>query len=343
MSAGSAVAALPRLLRGSACDQQAMTDEQLLSRFFQSRDDSAFVVLVRRYGPLVYGVCWRVLRDVHDAEDAFQATFLVLVRKGRTICNPGRLGSWLYGVAYRTARKAKAKAARRTQLENKAHAMQPTSSLDAMTYQELSQILEEEIARLPDKYSSVLVLCYLEGKSTAQAASLLGWPEGSMSRRLSRARELLRSRLTRRGLTLSAMLMSAVFARSAAGQYSPLLLESTARAAGLAVRGVAIDEVVAPGAAALVRDVVQELPAARRVALSAAAAVLAVLLAVAVTVQHWDRYCSGFVPFGDGAAEEDSLVAGAIACGAAPSAADGHQPPAAAGGNARAPANSTAE
>jgi RNA polymerase sigma factor (sigma-70 family) len=286
MSAGSAAVALPRLVRPKACDLQAMSDEQLLARFFQSRDDSAFVVLLRRYGPLVYGVCRRVLRDANDAEDAFQATFLVLVRKGQTICNPSRLGSWLYGVAYRTARKAKAQAARRCRLETEAVAMQPTNELDSMTYQEMSEILEEEIGRLPDKYSSVLVLCYLEGKTNAQAAALLGWREGSLSRRLSRAREILRSRLTRRGLTLSAMLMAAVFARPAAANHSPLLAETTARAAGLLVRGVAMDEVVAPGTAALVRDVVRDMPAAGRVVISAIVAIAAVFLALAVVVRQ---------------------------------------------------------
>lgn len=313
MSIGSAALALSRFARPSACDLQAMSDAELLERFFQSREDSAFAVLVRRHGPQVYSICRRVLRDANDAEDAFQATFLVLVRKGRTLSDPSRLGNWLYGVAYRTARKARARAIQRSQVEKKASPALSTVELGGMTYQELSDLLDEEISQLPEKYASPLVLCYLEGKTNAQAASQLGWPEGSVSRRLARGRELLRARLKRRGLTLSVMLMACVFSRRARAHLSPPLVESTARAAGLVAQGIAIEEVVAPATAELVREVVQGMPSASRLALSALLAVAAVALAVTVMARQW-----GVPAYGSESARNGGVQAAdaAASCGA---------------------------
>jgi RNA polymerase sigma factor (sigma-70 family) len=196
----------------------ALSDEQLLSRFFERHEDAAFAAILERHGPLVYGVCRRVLSDANDAEDAFQATFLVLVRKGGGLREPGRLASWLFGVAQRTARKVRAQAALRVRSERQASEMQTTqmpsrSASSDMTLDELRGVLEDEIGKMPNKYSLPLVLCYLEGKTNAEAAAQLGWPEGSMSRRLARARDLLRSRLARRGLALSAALVVSAFAK----------------------------------------------------------------------------------------------------------------------------------
>src|SRR6188768_3715731 len=182
-------------------DIRPLGDDQLLFRFFNDRNDAAFAAIVERHGPLVYGVCRRVLCDANDVDDAFQATFLVLVRKGGSLRDPSRLASWLYGVAQRIARKVRAKAALRTRSERQVTEM-PTSTASDMTLDELRSVLDEEISQLPQKYALPLVLCYLEGKTNAEAAAQLGWPEGSMSRRLSRARELLRSRLARRGLAM---------------------------------------------------------------------------------------------------------------------------------------------
>src|SRR4029453_5943018 len=134
--------------------------------------------------------------------------------------------NWLYGVAYRTARKLRAKAAQRTKSERQAGEMPTKSDFHEMKYDELQAILDEEISQLPEKYSLPLVLCYLEGKTNAQAAAQLGWPEGSMSRRLSRARELLRSRLAKRGLAMSVALIAAVFAKPSSSAVSPALLVS---------------------------------------------------------------------------------------------------------------------
>ncbi len=283
MTSGPAVASLPR----GACrpnDLSALKDDQLLSRFFLEREDAAFGVLVERHGPLVYGVCRRILLNSNDAEDAFQATFLVLVRKGGTLRDPGRLASWLYGVAIRTARKLKAKAALRTRSERQASEMPTKSDVSGMTLEELQAVLDQEISQLPEKYSLPLVLCYLEGKTNAQAAAQLGWPEGSISRRLSRARELLRSRLARRGLALSAALITAVFARPAVAAVSHELLASTTRAATLAASGVSLDEIVSPATAKVVNDVVAGMSAASKFAVPSAVALASVLLVIATAV-----------------------------------------------------------
>jgi RNA polymerase sigma factor (sigma-70 family) len=282
-----AVANSPRGARQK--DLAGLRDDQLLACFFKERDDAAFAALVDRYGPLVYGVCRRILNNSNDADDAFQATFLVLVRKGATLREPGKLASWLYGVAYRTARKLKAKAALRTKSERQASEM-PTKSDPAkkdhsdMTYEELQAVLDEEISQLPEKYALPLVLCYLEGKTNAQAAKQLGWPEGSISRRLSRARELLRSRLARRGLALSVALITAVFARPAVASVSRELLAATTRAATLAAEGVSLDELVSPATAKVINDVVAGMSAASKFTIPTILAVASLLLVITTAI-----------------------------------------------------------
>lgn len=261
-----------------------LADGPLLARFFEAHEDAAFSVLTERYGSLVYGVCRRILADANDAEDAFQATFLVLVRKGGSLRDPGRLASWLYGVAYRTARKAKAKAALRTRSERQAGEMPTRSAGSDMTFNELHAVLDEEIAQLPEKYALPLVLCYLEGKTNAEAAQQLGWPEGSISRRLSRARELLRSRLARRGLALSAALITAVFARPASAAVPGELLLATTRAATLVADGINPADVVSPAAAKLVIEVLSGMSSARRFAIPSMLALAALVLLTASAV-----------------------------------------------------------
>jgi RNA polymerase sigma factor (sigma-70 family) len=176
----------------------ARTDRELLDSFVQRRDDAAFAALVRRHGPMVLSVCRRVLRQAEDTEDAFQATFLVLAKKADRLKRPDLLANWLYGVAYRTAQHARERAARRQQREREAATM-PASRTDLeSSLNELGRMLDEEMHRLPEKYRLPLVLCYLEGKTNKEAARVLGWPTGSMSHRLERARELLRDRLCAR-------------------------------------------------------------------------------------------------------------------------------------------------
>src|SRR5688500_10952038 len=136
MFPGPAVAVPPRNNSTEPSELRGLKDDELLARFFQGREDAAFATLVERYGPLVFGVCRRILSDPNDADDAFQATFLVLVRKGGTLRDPGKLANWLYGVAYRTARKVKAKAALRTKSERQAVEMPSKSDFHDMTYDE---------------------------------------------------------------------------------------------------------------------------------------------------------------------------------------------------------------
>jgi RNA polymerase sigma factor (sigma-70 family) len=186
------------------------TDRQLLRRFVRERDEVAFAVLVKRYGPMVLGVCRRVLAHTEEAEDAFQATFLVLVRRAASITQPELLGNWLYGVAYRIARKARAQTARRAQQERPAPAMTMTDPLMETAWRELHATLDEELQQLPPKYRAPLVLCYLEGLSNKEAARRLGWPIGSISYRLARGRELLRGRLQSRHPNVPPALMAAL-------------------------------------------------------------------------------------------------------------------------------------
>jgi RNA polymerase sigma factor (sigma-70 family) len=181
-----------------------LSDAQLLERFARWRDEAAFEALVRRHGPLVLGVCQRILRNLQDAEDAFQATFLILVNKAGSIGRPELLANWLYGVASRTALKYRARAAHRRACERQAIPMpQPDPHLQ-FAWEELRSVLDEELRHLPEKYRAPLVLCYLEGKTNEEAARILGWPSGSMSSRLARGRELLRERLNGRDRALPA-------------------------------------------------------------------------------------------------------------------------------------------
>ncbi|HJT76585.1 MAG TPA: RNA polymerase sigma factor, partial [Gemmataceae bacterium] len=156
-------------------------DAQLLESFLARRDEAAFEALLRRHGPMVLGVCHRVLRNRDDAEDAFQATFLVLARKAGAIRSRQLLGSWLYGVAYRTALKARAMTAKRRTKEREAGQMtRPGAPADGVP-EELLAALDRELHRLPNKYRAPVVLCELEGKARKEAARLLGLPEGTLS------------------------------------------------------------------------------------------------------------------------------------------------------------------
>jgi RNA polymerase sigma factor (sigma-70 family) len=181
-------------------------DRRLLHQFALERDEAAFAALVRRHGPMVFSVCRRHLGNLHDAEDAFQATFLILSRKAATLRQPDLLANWLYGVAYRVATKARGRAEQRQAREKQLGTRSRADSYGDSPGWELRAVLDEELQRLPDKYRAPLVLCYLEGKTNAEAAHELGWPAGSMSSRLARGRALLRERLTHLGLVLSGII-----------------------------------------------------------------------------------------------------------------------------------------
>ena len=184
--------------------QEGVCDGDLLSRFIERRDGIAWDALVRRHGPMVWGVCRRILNHTQDAEDAFQATFVVLVRRAASVNPRSGVGNWLYGVARQTAVKAKAMAVRRGVREKQVSVFPEIGVVEPDPADDLRLLLDRELGRLPDKYRAPIVLCDLEGRTFKDAALELGWPEGTLSGRLSRARKLLADRLTRAGAVLSA-------------------------------------------------------------------------------------------------------------------------------------------
>jgi RNA polymerase sigma factor (sigma-70 family) len=189
MSAGqpsTLLAYLRRLGRTAPLDS---SDAQLLERFAVERDEAAFASLLQRHGPLVWGVCRRVLTEEHAAEDAFQATFLVLVRKAQAVSKKASIRSWLYGVALRVALRARQREALRRHHEQKAPVRAQEEMRPEEIWQDVRPILDEEIERLPEKYRLPVLLCYLEGQTNDEAARLLNCPRGTIATRLARARE----------------------------------------------------------------------------------------------------------------------------------------------------------
>jgi RNA polymerase sigma factor (sigma-70 family) len=214
-----------RQLRFMVSTQETLTvtDAQLLERFIEDRDQVAFEVLMWRHGPMVLGVCRRLLAQIQDVEDAFQATFLALVRRGNTIGKRESVGSWLYKVAYRAALRIRTMARKRAaheRLTMDVPAKEPAC-------EPVWHGLDEAIEQLPRKYRLPIVLCYFEGKTHEQAAEQLGWPKGTVAVRLLRARELLRARLIRRGLTLSAGVLGTALAQAAGSAAVPAALVTT--------------------------------------------------------------------------------------------------------------------
>jgi RNA polymerase sigma factor (sigma-70 family) len=195
-------------------------DRDLLARFVASRDEEAFAEIVRRHGPMVLAACRRVTGRPHDAEDAFQAAFLVLARRAGHISRPELLANWLYGVAIRTALEARA-ARRRAEEHVVPAAPEPAAPPPPDDLAELRRVIDEELAKLPDKYRTAVVLCDLEGLPRAAAAAQMGLPEGTLSSRLAHARKVLAERLSRRGVTASAATVGAALARDAGAAIIP--------------------------------------------------------------------------------------------------------------------------
>jgi RNA polymerase sigma factor (sigma-70 family) len=246
---------LRRLTRGMAAETVGeLTDRQLLERLLAAHDEAVFEALVRRHGPMVYRVCWRVLQQPEDAEDAFQATFLLLARKVQTVRKLDSLASWLHGVAHRVALDAKAQAARRRQHKARVAANSHAGPPEEITWRELRAVLDSELGRLPEKLRLPLILCYLEGRSQEEAATQLGWSKSTLLRRLEEARAVLGRRLNRRGVVwpaaLSAVLLSDCVAPAA---QAPGLVGSTVEAAAcLATGKAALRVVVSANVAALI-------------------------------------------------------------------------------------------
>jgi RNA polymerase sigma factor (sigma-70 family) len=231
-----------------------LSDAQLLERFVNRRDEAAFEVLVWRHRGLVLNVCGRLVPRAEDREDAFQATFLVLARLAGSIGKGASLGSWLYKVAYRVALRERARTAR--------HAAQPESALGRLAAQpaasevgpDVRAVLDEEINRLPEKNRAALLLCYLQGKTTSEAAQQLGCARGTVCSRLAWARQHLRGRLTRRGLALSA---AGLIAELAPGKTPAAKVGATVKAALSYVSGPASGGALSKPAIALAEGVLR--------------------------------------------------------------------------------------
>jgi RNA polymerase sigma factor (sigma-70 family) len=230
-------------------------DADLLQRFVRGNDQAAFEALVRRHGPMVLGVCKRVLRDPNDAEDAFQATFIVLIRKAAALRKPALLGNWLYGVAYRTAQQARKAACKRQTKEANVPARSANSE---NANDDLARLLDQELDRLSEKQRALLVLCDLEGHTRKEAADLLGLPEGTVASRLARARTMLANRLKRHGLMVTGGTLGGVLsAHTASAGVPPTLLTATVQAGSALGAGQALATVVSVKVKALAEGVLK--------------------------------------------------------------------------------------
>jgi RNA polymerase sigma-70 factor (ECF subfamily) len=211
-----------------------LSDAELLSRFVARREEAAFEAIVERHGPMVWGACRRILRAHHDAEDAFQVTFLVLARKAASLREPEKLANWLYGVAYQTAMKVRTTRLKRQQWESRVAALRSQGAAQDEMRDMVTEAVDREVSRLPAKYRIPIVLCELESKSHREAAEILGWPIGTVSSRLSRARTLLAKRLSRPDVAFSSGALTALVAGDSANANMPAeLVTATSKAASL--------------------------------------------------------------------------------------------------------------
>jgi RNA polymerase sigma factor (sigma-70 family) len=241
---------IQQLRRAVLRDEEQLTDGQLLDGYLSRRDEAALAALVRRHAGMVWGVCRRLLQNQQDAEDAFQATFLVLVRKATSIVPRGMVGNWLYGVANQTALKARASVAKRRGREKQVATIPEPAATETDVWRDLQPLLDEELSRLPDKLRAVVVLCDLEGKTRKDAARQLGCPEGTVAGRLARARVKLAKRLARHGLPVSGGALAGMLSQQAAACVPPAVVSSTIEAAG----GLASGHAPATGAISVLME-----------------------------------------------------------------------------------------
>jgi len=270
---------LRRLTRGMAAELLgAQTDRQLVEQLLVAHNETAFEALVRRHGPMVYRVCWRVLQHAQDAEDAFQATFLLLARQVRSIRKPESLASWLHGVAYRIALKARAQRTARARRAQRFVANR-VSPPDEVSWGEVRSVIDEELQSLPEKWRAPLILCYLEGKTQEEAAAQLGWSKSAFGRRVLEARDALGLRLVRRGVALSAALGGPLLSDCvASAALAADLVSLTVDAATSVAAGGAATSVVSAKVAALTEGV------SRTMLLSKSKVTVAMLLVSALSV-----------------------------------------------------------
>jgi RNA polymerase sigma factor (sigma-70 family) len=241
-----------------APEEAALGDGALLERFVARRDEAAFETLLQRHGPMVLGVCRRMLDDPHAVDDAFQVTFLVFLQKAHSLRRQNLLGNWLYGVAYRTSLKARSLAARRRPREQPLQDASAPEAGDDLAWRDLRTVLDEEINRLPLRYRQPILLCYLEGKTVTEAARQLGWPAGSVAGRLARAKERLRQRFIKRGITLGAGLLGHALPDKLSAGASADLMARTVQQATLFLEASAVNSgTLSPSALALMEGVTQ--------------------------------------------------------------------------------------
>lgn len=263
---------------------EGRTDGQLLGAFVDQRDEVALAALVRRHGGMVWGVCRRVLRRAQDAEDAFQATFLVLVQKAATLPNKELVGHWLYGVARQTAVRMRVIAARRGARESQVAVMPEAISADEYVWNDLTPVLDEEVGRLPDKYRLLIVQCDLEGKTRREVARHLDLPEGTVASRLVAARAMLARRLTRRGVVVSGVLLGAVLSAHATRAVVPAaVVSATLDAVALVLAGTGAG-VLSPTVSALTKGVMNAMLVTRIKTALSVSLILGVLAAGATAL-----------------------------------------------------------
>ncbi len=264
----------------AGCAARHQTDCQLLDDFAARRDESAFAALLSRHGPMVLRVCRRLLRHEQDAEDAFQATFLVLAQQAGTIRQRETLAGWLYGVAFRTAAQAKRKAARRRAREARLRGRTPPAA-PSPTWDDVQAVLDEEVLRLPESLRSAFILCVLDGKTVPAAAAELGAKEGTVSWRLARARQRLRLRLARRGIELTGLLAALSVAQSGRAGVPDVLTQATIQLGLRVATGGSVAATLPSHVAQLAKGVTRAM-SLTKAARIATAALLAVALVAGV-------------------------------------------------------------
>jgi RNA polymerase sigma factor (sigma-70 family) len=286
-------------------DRAEPTDGQLLADYLSRRDETAFAALVHRYGPMVWSVCHRVLRNHHAVEDAFQATFLVLARRASSIAARDLLANWLYGVAYRTALKARATTARRSERERQVTPMPEPVATEQCQQRDLQHQLDEALSRLPGRYRAAIVLCDLEGKTRQEVAGELGCPEGTVASRLARARTMLAKQLRQRGVALSAGVAALLGQEALAASLPSSVIGATLKSASALAAGNAAGA-VSVEVAALTEGVLRAMLYSKVKAISAvvlllgivpcSALLLAVVPAFGQHAHHLDFRNSNFDP-----------------------------------------------
>jgi RNA polymerase sigma factor (sigma-70 family) len=259
MAVGALISMLPQLRDASFQKFSAASDAELLECFVSKRDEVAFEVLLRRHGPMVYAVCLRVLHHKQDAEDAFQATFLVLAHKAAAVSPRSKLAGWLHGVAHKTALKARSRAYHRSEVEKRVPVRSPDEMNTDLHATEVEAVLDQEIAGLPERYRLPIILCDLEGRLRAEVAGMLRCSEGTLSSRLTRGRRMLADRLHRRGVGPAVGGIAVVLASRSNVLAESLILETVPVALSSLASSAGVGDAASPNVAQLATGVMKSM------------------------------------------------------------------------------------